>query len=397
MKSSLDQPLLESFERVRQSLESNQENLEKYLQILKLASVGEMVGEISHTFNNILGGILGYSQLLKAELPDDSDAHRQAQVIEKGSKRASRLISQLQFYSQKRKNQRSIADPKQIVEEVQLILQSTFKNITIRRKINHGSARISVDVPSIYQVLLNIGRNCKDAMDDGGEINIQTEMESGSGKKQFVVFEISDTGSGIKKEILPHIFEPFFSTKKTGIATGMGLAIAEAIVKSHHGRIEVESEIGRGSVFRVLLPVARRKSLSVINRRDRADKIKHCNGELIMVVDDEEDLREMAKRIFEKRGFKVVLAGSGQNAMEVLEQHGKEIKLVILDMILPEGDGAQVYDKIKKSNSGSKVILTSGYVNDAPFQELLDHEHFLPKPWDLPELIEEAERILEAV
>ena len=392
MKSNSDQPLFDNLKCIRKNLESNPENLEKYLQILKLASVGEMMGEISHTFNNILGGILGYSQLLKEHLPAGSDGLRQAGVIEKASKRAAKLISQMQFFTQKQTYQKRIVDPKQIVTEVTLILESTFnKTIKISTQFNHGSARLLVDLAAIYQILLNICRNCKDAMPDGGELTIRTELED-----QFVIFEISDTGFGIDSNDLPHIFEPFFSRKESGFATGMGLSVAEAIAKDHQGKIVAESEIGKGTVFRVFLPTVQ-ASGKLIKSADNQDKFKKADGELILVVDDEEDLCEMAKRILEKRGFKVVIAGSGETAIEVFENHADEVKLVILDMILPDGDGTKVYKKIKELSKNSKFILTSGYIHDPPFQELIENnqEIFLPKPWDIPELIQEAERMLE--
>lgn len=392
MKSNADQPLFDNLECIKNDLESNPENLEKYFQILKLASVGEMMGEISHTFNNILGGILGYSQLLKEQLQEGSDALRQAEVIEKASKRASKLVSQMQFFSQKQSYQKRIVDPKQIVTEVTLILESTFnKNIKITSQFNHGSARLFVDLAAIYQILLNICRNCKDAMPEGGELAMRTEL-----KDQFVTFEISDTGFGIDSNDLPHIFEPFFSRKESGFASGMGLAVAEAIVKDNQGRIVAESEVGKGTVFRVFLPTAK-PSVKLTKSADNQDKFMKADGELIMVVDDEEDLREMAKRILEKRGFKVVIAGSGETAIKVFEKHANEIKLVILDMILPEGDGTKVYKKIKELRKDSKIILTSGYIHNAPFQELIENnqENFLPKPWDIKELIEEAERVLK--
>ncbi|MCH7675610.1 response regulator [candidate division KSB1 bacterium] len=392
MKSNTDQPLFDNLKCIKNDLESNPENLEKYFQILKLASVGEMMGEISHTFNNILGGILGYSQLLKEQLQEGSDALRQAEVIEKASKRASKLVSQMQFFTQKQSYQKRIVDPKQIVTEVTLILESTFnKNIKITSQFNHGSARLFVDLAAIYQILLNICRNCKDAMPEGGELAMRTEL-----KDQFVTFEISDTGFGIDSNDLPHIFEPFFSRKESGFASGMGLAVAEAIVKDNQGRIVAESEVGKGTVFRVFLPTAK-PSGKLTKSADNQDKFMKADGELIMVVDDEEDLREMAKRILEKRGFKVVIAGSGETAIKVFEKHANEIKLVILDMILPEGDGTKVYKKIKELRKDSKFILTSGYIHNAPFQELIENnqENFLPKPWDITELIEEAERVLK--
>ena len=392
MKSNADQPLFDNLKCIKNDLESNPENLEKYFQILKLASVGEMMGEIGHTFNNILGGILGYSQLLKEQLQEGSDALRQAEVIEKASKRASKLVSQMQFFSLKQSYQKRIVDPKQIVTEVTLILESTFnKNIKITTQFNHGSARLFVDLAAIYQIFLNICRNCKDAMPEGGELAMRTEL-----KDQFVTFEISDNGFGIDSNDLPHIFEPFFSRKESGFASGMGLAVAEAIVKDNQGRIVAESEVGKGTVFRVFLPTAK-PSVKLTKSADNQDKFMKADGELIMVVDDEEDLREMAKRILEKRGFKVVIAGSGETAIKVFEKHANEIKLVILDMILPEGDGTKVYKKIKDLRKDSKIILTSGYIHNAPFQELIENnqENFLPKPWDITELIEEAERVLK--
>ena len=392
MKSNAEQPLFDNLKCIKKDLESNPENLEKYLQILRLASVGEMMGELSHTFNNILGGILGYSQLLKEQMLEGSDALRQAEVIEKASRRASKLVSQMQFFTQKQTGQKRIVDPKQIVTEIASILESTFnKNINIITQCDHGTARLSVDLTAIYQILLNICRNCKNAMPGGGELAIRTKLQD-----QLVIFEISDTGFGIHSNDLPHIFEPFFSKKESGLVSGMGLAIAEAIAKDHDGKIVAESEVGKGTVFRVFLPVVQ-PSEKPNKPSDKQDTFTKANGELIMVVDDEEDLCEMAKRIFEKRGFKVVIAGSGKTAIEVFENHADEIKLVILDMILPEGDGTKVYKKIKELNKNSKIILTSGYIHNAPFQELLENneEHFLPKPWDLPELIQEAERVLE--
>jgi len=298
MKSNAERPLFDNLKCIKKDLESNPENLEKYLQILRLASVGEMMGELSHTFNNILGGILGYSQLLKEQLLEGSDALRQAEVIEKASRRASKLVAQMQFFTQKQTCQKRIVDPKQIVTEVASILESTFnKNIKIITQCNHGSARLSVDLTAIYQILLNICRNCKNAMPEGGELAIRTKL-----KDRFVNFEISDTGFGIDSKDLPHIFEPVFSKKESGLVSGMGLAIAEAIAKDHQGKIVAESEVDKGTVFRVFLPVVQ-PSGKATTSTDKQGKFVKANGELIMVVDDEEDLCEMAKSILEKAHY----------------------------------------------------------------------------------------------
>ncbi|MFQ5675429.1 MAG: ATP-binding protein [bacterium] len=392
MAASDNQPLRENLQEVKLALERNLENVDKYLQILRLASIGEMVGEVSHTFNNILGGILGYAQLVRGELTENSDLDRQVKVIEKASKRASKLISQLQFFSNVSSSQR-VLDPKLLLEDLALILSSTFnKNIKIVTRFNHGSVKISIDVSRISQALWHLCHNCGEAMPHGGELKLQTRV---SEVDQFVIIEISDTGCGIAKRHLRKIFDPFFSTKEGRVVHGLGLSAAQAIVKAHHGKIEVESMENQGTLFRVFLPTTQ-SAFRTTNKNGKVKKAGNSNRKLILVVEDEPDLRDMAKHILEKRGFRVLVADSGRKAIELFEKNADEIRLVILDMILPEGNGKSVYEKIKKVNRRSKVILTSGYVCTSPYQDLIDDngDSFLAKPWDVPQLIAEAEHAL---
>ena len=388
-------------DRIHKELKSSPDGAQQYLQVLRCANTGNLLAGISHTFNNILGGILGYSQLLKEELPEDSAAYQHAAVIEKASKRASKLISQLQTYSLRQPVRPMVVDPKRIVEEVVAIVQSSVKNITVSTSFSHAGTKVIADFPAMCHALLNLCLNARDAMPDGGELRIETSLarkaKNGSTNRntQRVIFRVSDTGRGIAEDLLPYIFVPFVTTQEDSMASGMGLAITNGIVKDHDGSIEVVSSPGKGTTFIISLPQAQfvAKTPASVRRR-KAKVVGH--GEVIMVVDDEEDLREMAKKIFEKKGFRVLVADSGKSAIELFEKHVDEVQLVILDMIMPGVDGAEVYKRLKSIRKNAKVILTSGYINNAPFQEILDkgEDTFVPKPWDLPDLIVATSRVL---
>ncbi|MFQ5651502.1 MAG: response regulator [bacterium] len=382
---------------------------ENCLQLMKLANLGKLMGGVAHTFNNILGGILGYSQLLKEELQADSDAYRQAQVIEAASKRASRLISQLQVYAQNHSGYKRIVDPKTVVEEVLAIVASSFgKNIKTSTSYHHANARIIIDFAATLHVLLTLCLNAKEAMPDGGQIDIATELERDdqiehgadtSGRERngcTVIFKVSDTGVGIKQEHLARVFEPFFSTKPPELASGLGLTMAQSIARDHGGEITVESQEGKGATFSLHIPAANKPLVSATSRKTAGRENKNGRGEVIMVVDDEIELCLMAKKILENKGYAVIVANSGRSAIKELEEHANEIQLVILDMNMPGEDGVKVYQTLKQLSTQSKVILTSGYTYNSPYQHLIDKakDPFIPKPWDLPELIKETRRVL---
>ncbi|RMF70209.1 MAG: hypothetical protein D6743_00660, partial [Calditrichaeota bacterium] len=196
-------------EKVKQSLEEDQQNPEQYLRMLRLASVGGLVGGIAHSFNNILGGILGYAQLLKEERGLPEDAYRQAGIIEKAAKRASRLVGNLQLLTQKRLYQRQLVDPVVIVDEVASIVENAIsRHIEVRTSCQHGNTRIFGDVPSLCQALLNLCLNAKEAMPEGGKLTIETEVLAGV--TSMLAIRVSDTGDGIPPEALPHLFEPLY-------------------------------------------------------------------------------------------------------------------------------------------------------------------------------------------
>jgi CheY-like chemotaxis protein len=267
-------------------------------------------------------------------------------------------------------------------------------------ELNHGSARVLADYHALSFAFINICYNAKEAMPNGGMLSIRTRQVTKtieSEEVQFVAFEFRDTGCGISKEQLALVREPFFTTHD---AAGMGLTITDEIIAAHGGELDIESVPGEGTSVMVWIPVKlivsdttnKRKSL----KRAEINEQRGMKKQVIMVVDDEADLREMAKTILENRGYDVLVAGSGDMAVEVFKENASVINLVILDMIMPGMDGAKVYRELKSLSHNSKFILTSGYINDSPFQEIIDREEeiFVPKPWDLPHLISEAQRVL---
>jgi CheY-like chemotaxis protein len=385
-----------NIESVIQELQSASENVEKYVRVQKLANVGSMVGGIAHKFNNILGGILGYAQLLKEELPSDSESYRKASVIESAAKRASRLILQLHlFSSQKHTFKKRAVDPRGLVAEIMTIAESVFNpNIEIQTEIRHSAQCVQGDFQSLSLVLLNVVLNAREAMHGGGKLRIETRVETVK-KVSYVVFQVVDTGIGIPPENFEQIFDPFFSTKEDPIASGFGLTVAKEILEAHDGFIEIHSKPGEGTSVFIFLPTAQTRPFVPLTKEE-PEEIQG-EGKVVMVVDDEPELREMAKSIFERKGFRVLLADSGENAIKLFNKNAPNIELVILDMILPGPNGNQVYHEIKKHEQQPKIILTSGLSKDSPALEFADteNEFFVPKPWDLPGLIHSVGRLLQ--
>lgn len=370
-----------------------------------MANLGNMLGGISHTLNNILGGVLGYAQLLKSSLPEESDLVQQAVVIETAARRASKLISRLSLYSNNKCSYQLIPiDPRKLVEETVAILGCFFpSNIQLSTEFNHGATNILADFPSLCHVLLNICMNAKEAMPRGGTLKISTDCICNvelthvfETPQNAILIQITDTGSGIQDEFLPHIFEPFFSTKPTGSANGFGLTVAKEIIDELQGVIKVNSAIGQGTTVSIYLPL----NSNPLQEKPPLNKQKDASteGQMILVVDDEEDLRGIAKEILQRKGFRVLLAENGDQAIEVYERHFRQIQIVLLDLILPGLAGDEVYRRIKQINPDQKIILTSGYTKHS--QELqpvqgFALDYYLPKPWEIPALIEIVNRLLE--
>jgi hypothetical protein len=398
--------LTATIERLKELLATDPQNLERFLANQRHSAIGAMVRNIAHTFNNVLGGILGYSQLLKDEVEEGSHAHRHALIIEGAAKRAANLVSQIYVMSNHSHSQeRRVIDPKLLIEEVVALLKSSFPpNIAFATVFNHHDRRVLVDYPNLCQVLLHICMNARDAMPEGGELTIATYLSDKSEGAnlaaevdEYVLFKITDTGAGIPAELLPHIFEPFVSTREKKVAGGLGLTLAKAIVQDHGGDIFVKSEPGKGAIVTVRIPTA--PAMPAAESQPVADATSSAQSRAILVVDDEEELRDLAKSIFERKGFHVLLAENGESALNIFEDHQHDIGLVLLDVSMPGLSAEQVYRRLQESNRRVKIILTSGHARYSAHLKFLERANlpFFPKPWDLPELIKEVTRMLQIV
>ncbi len=397
--------LTSTIERLKELLATDPQNLERFLASQRYSAIGAMVRNIAHTFNNVLGGILGYSQLLKDEVEEGSHAYRHALIIEGAAKRAANLVSQIYVMSNHTQgHERRIIDPQLLVEEVVALLKSSFPpNIAFATVFNHHGRRVLVDYPNLCQVLLHICMNARDAMPEGGELTIATYLsDKAEGANlaaevdEYVLFKIADTGTGIAAELLPYIFETFVSTREKKVAGGLGMTIARAIVQDHGGDIFVKSEPGKGAIVTVRIPAAPAQPPAV-ESLPLEDETGNEQSRAILVVDDEEELRDLAKSIFERKGFRVLLAENGESALNIFEDHFDDIGVILLDVSMPGLGAEHVYQRLQESNHRVKIILTSGHARYSAHLKFLERAKlpFFPKPWDLPELLKEVSRLLQ--
>ncbi len=339
---------------------------EQLLQAQKMEAVGTLAGGIAHDFNNLLGAILGYASYLKRHIRPEDRLFKSVETIESASERATELVRRILSFSRRGPSERHPFSPNQAVEETErLVLRSLPKSIAVRSLVDPGLPAVEGDETQIQQVLLNICINARDAMRDGGTLTLKTalaapgEAPPALGPGPFVVLSVADTGVGMTPEVRSRMFEPFFTTKGQGKGTGLGLATAYAIVKAHGGAIEVESEVGRGTEVKVFLP-ASGKVPEATRPLDAHPERAGCRG-TILVVDDEVAIRDLTTDILVERGYDVLLAASGDEALEILGRRGAEVDLVILDIIMPGMTGLDTLRRIHEIDPRKRVLLSSGY------------------------------------
>ncbi len=338
----------------------------------KLESLGVLAGGIAHDFNNLLTGILGHADLALLELSPLSPARDSIRQIETSARRAAELTRQMLAYSGRGKFVIQAVQIHEVVEEMSHLLEiSISKKCVLKYHFAENLPAIEADVTQLRQVVMNLIINASEAIGDkSGAIVVSTgAMEcdrnylAGSYLDEdlpegvYVYLEVADTGSGMTPETLARIFDPFFTTKFTG--RGLGLAAVLGIVRGHRGAIKVYSEPGRGTTFKVLFPASSRPAQTGTARVAEPESW-HGQG-LILVVDDEETVRTLAKRMLERLGFTVLLASDGQEAVEIFRQHAADIQAVLLDMTMPHMDGEEAFRELRRIRSDVCVVLSSGY------------------------------------
>ncbi len=372
------------------------------LQAQKMEAIGTLAGGIAHDFNNLLMVIQGNTSLMLLNI-DPSHPHSEMLLsIEKQVQSGSKLTSQLLGYARKGKYEVKVIQLNQLVEETSEAFGRTRKEITIHREFADDLFPIEGDPGQIEQVLMNLFINAADAMAEGGNLFLKTmnvsHRDIGSKLYQpkpgdYVLLTIRDTGIGMDTKTLGRIFDPFFTTKELGRGTGLGLASVYGIIKGHDGYIDVESEMGQGTAFKIYLPASSRHLQETV--RTPAPLVKGTGT--ILLVDDEETVLDVGRRFLEVMGYDVLAAREGREAIEIYKKHQDAIALVILDIVMPNMKGGEVFDRLKEMNPGVKVLLSSGYSIDGEATKILERgcTGFIQKPFDMKQLSQSIRQILE--
>jgi signal transduction histidine kinase/ActR/RegA family two-component response regulator len=379
---------------IRDVMERDEQLKEQLFQAQKLEAIGTLAGGIAHDFNNMLQGILGYAAYLKMKVPADDPMYEPLSVIEHSAERAADLTKKLLGFARKGKYIIEPLNMNTVVENVITITARTFdRKIKTETALNPGLWTIEGDKRQLEHVILNLCLNSRDAMPEGGILSIETfnteitketkpyrHMKEG----KYAVIKVIDTGTGMDEETLKRIFEPFFTTKEVGKGTGMGLPMAYGVVKNHNGFIEVDSAPGKGSAFTIYLPAIGEKA----EREIEIAKPLHKGKGGILVIDDEEITRNVARDILHELGYDVLLASGGKEGIKIYADKKDVIDLVILDMIMPEMGGKETFKKLKEINPDVKILISSGYGQDSLPEQVMDDGEagFIQKPYNINEI-----------
>jgi PAS domain S-box-containing protein len=383
---------------------TKQKRMEAQLQqAQKMEAIGTLAGGIAHDFNNLLMAIQGTVSLLLFSIDPDHPHYEKISNIEKHVESGAKLTSQLLGYARKGKYEVKPIELNRLVRETSETFGRTKKDIAIDTYLADDLSPVEVDEVQIEQVLFNLFVNAASAMDSGGRLSLTTKntthdhMQTKLYKPKpgnYVLLTVTDTGTGMDKSTMERIFEPFFTTKEMGRGTGLGLASAYGIVKSHGGYIEVDSQKDVGTTFKIYLPASEK----VVNRPydNKPPEQVTSGNETILLVDDERIILEVGKELLEAMGYEVLTANNGKQAVEIYQDNKKNIDLLILDVIMPEMNGSEVYDKMKQINPDIKVLLSSGYSLEGQATEILERgcEGFIQKPFHIGQLSKSVRKVL---
>ena len=373
-----------------------------------MQAVGQLAGGIAHDFNNLLTAIIGFCDLLllrhKAGDPSFSDIMQ----IKQNSNRAANLVRQLLAFSRQQTLRPRVQDMGDILTELSHLMRRLI-GANIELDVVHGNnlGLVKVDVGQMEQVLINLAVNARDAMEEGGQLTIETAnfenkkpVERGGDMMpagHWVVVSVTDTGCGIPDEIRNRIFEPFFTTKEVGAGTGLGLATVYGIIRQTGGFLDVKSKVGEGTTFTIYLPA--------LEEGEAAEEEKEVNIEddtrdltgtaRILLVEDEDAVRTFSARALSNKGYEVLDADSGESALAVAEKESGTLDLLITDVIMPNMDGPTLAGKMREQNDKLKIIYISGYTEEKLKDHMGENIWFLPKPFTLKQLAAKVKEALD--
>lgn len=370
----------------------------------RLESIGTLASGIAHDFNNLLTPILAVAQLLPLKIPNlDDQTRKLLSLLEDSAKRGANLVQQVLSFSRGTEGQRVILQIGHLLSDVVNLAQRTFpKSIEISTAIPTRELwTISADTTQIHQVFMNLFVNARDAMPNGGSLAIAAEnrhldrnyarMNLEAQVGSYVVITVSDTGTGIPPEAIERIFDPFFTTKEVGRGTGLGLSTVLGIVKSHGGFIRVYSEVGKGTQFKVFLPAAE----GMLNQQTLEEELSRGNGELILIVDDEDMIREITQTALEDCNYRTLLAKDGVEALSLYAERKREIDVVVMDIMMPNLGGLTAIRTLQTLNPQVKIIATSGLPTNRELALSAGIATFLLKPYTLEELLNALHELLQ--
>lgn len=379
----------------------------QFVQSQKMEVLGQLAGGVAHDFNNILAVIMGYSDMMMETLGSDNPMCKQAEEIRQAADRAAALTRQLLVFSRKEILQPVVLDLNEVVKSIDKMLRQLIDEnivLTVVRGKKIGS--IKADAGYLGQVLMNLVVNARDAMPNGGKLSIETSQikldendvhtRTGVAPGDYVLLSVGDTGTGMTDEVKAHLFEALFTTKPKGKGTGLGLTTCQTIVQQSGGHIVVNSELGKGTTFKVYFP----RVDQPLNGSTRSGQIGSMprGTERLLVVEDEPAVRQLARMVLQAQGYEVLCASSGEDGLRVArEQKGPPIRLVITDVIMPEMDGNVMAESLKSAYPELKILFTSGYNDDAiAHHGVLNPEvAFLPKPYTPATLTRKVRDLLD--
>jgi PAS domain S-box-containing protein len=372
---------------------------QQLIQTQKMEGLGTLAGGIAHDFNNILAIILGYTNRLETLRAKPSEVPGAIKIIKDAVDRGAALVQQLLTSARQTEARFSSLDLNALVRELEKMLQATFpKMINFELRLHPNLPVITADRSQIHQVLLNLSVNARDAMPNGGTLTLETSMTpgtelteffSGAGSQNYACVKVRDTGTGMTRQVKSHIFEPFFTTKERGKGTGLGLSVVYGVVNNHRGFVQVESEPGAGTTFVVYLPFEHSGAESGAGTAGKIQRRSNA-PQTILLVEDEEMLRELGMTILEGEGYRVLAAKDGMEAVELFEANRDDIGLVVCDLGLPRLGGREAFLKMKESKPSVRAIVASGYLEPAIRSEMLKAGVIdtIQKPYDFSHLLE---------
>jgi signal transduction histidine kinase/ActR/RegA family two-component response regulator len=379
---------------------------DQLLQAQKMEAVGQLAGGVAHDFNNLLTVIMSYSSMLLAD-GGPADANRgDIQAISDAAARAAALTRQLLAFSRKQVLQLQAVDVNAVVTDVEKMLRRLIgEDISLSTHLDPHLALINADPGQLEQVILNLAVNARDAMPDGGALTLTTDNADlsdehgdrhlGAAPGKYIMLAVTDTGTGMTREVQQRLFEPFYTTKGAGKGTGLGLATVHGIVKQLGGDVYVYSELGHGTTFKVYFPHLTTTPDPVVTAMEQREAPR--GSETILLAEDDDALRSLGARVLGAFGYNVLVARTGGDALRIVAEHVGPIDLVATDVVMPEMSGSQLVEKVLKARPGIRVLFMSGYTDDEVMRRgVIDGATaFLQKPFTPDMLAHKVRAVLD--